>query len=170
MDPRVTGGKPEKFGDKFVHLLRYDVESVFWCMIWWSLLAQPIDRTKSDSDNDLDPTTWINLTAEEDQRYLNFIASNDHLPVHPKYAPIHALLDEMRIHLRVDLQHSKDKTRRDNPEYLCEVFQRLILNFLVDREDEQFLDLPKDEKNRNHGDLRKAPGATSTRIKGSKRT
>ena len=117
-------------------------------MLWSSLLAQPKDRT--DSGNDLNPTVWAVLTHEMDRRYWNFTHPYDHLPVHPMYAPIHILLDQMRAHLRVDLQYSEDKTRRDNPEYPYEVFQRVILNFLVEKEDEQFLDLPKDEKKRHH--------------------
>jgi hypothetical protein len=129
----------------FKHLLRYDAESVFWILLHWSILAQPAE---SKPKSIIPSSPWQNLTGLEDYRYRNFVNTLDEFPLHPEYLPMSKLLDNMRQHLKVDLKFAKDKVRRENPEYLHEVFQRLILNFMADPENLDFLELEKGVQDR----------------------
>jgi hypothetical protein len=131
---------------EFKHLLRYDAESVFWILLYWSILAQPAEnKTKGLI---IPSVHWANLTSLEDYRYSHFVNTSSPFPLHPEYLPMSKLLDNMRQHLRVDLKFAKDKVRRENPEYLHEVFQRLILNFMADPENLDFLELEKGVQDR----------------------
>jgi hypothetical protein len=54
----------------------------------------------------------------------------------------------MTLHLQGDLSFSQFDEKK-HPEYVHEVFQRLILNFLVANEREQFMDLKKSVNSRH---------------------
>lgn len=141
-ESEIIKAKGVTYGRKFEHILRYDVESVFWCMVWWLLQARP----EGSEQDKLQQKAWQNLIGAEDSRYDDYIVSRKRFPFHPDYIDISPLLESMREHLRIDLEFSKDKIKQKEPEYLCEVFQRLILNFLVEHRNAEFLWLPKDIK------------------------
>lgn len=147
-EEEILQAPAETFEAGFEHLLRYDAESVFWCMYWWLIQAKPKD-SQGNKLNSLDSLDWLNFIGvgdgDVDARY-GYVAVRKPFPLHPTYAPISRLLEKMAEHLRIDLKFSKDKIKSDNPEYLCEVFQRLILNFLVEHRQADFLRLPKDEQ------------------------
>ena len=119
----------------FQHKLRYDAESVFWLFVWWSLQIRPAGSTSEDF---LPTKCWNDLTSESDGRdafiYRNFPKG----VLHPDYQPLEALLKQMASHLKGD--HGLIQSRW-HPEYLHEVFQRLILEFLFANYDEEFMDL-----------------------------
>lgn len=142
--------KGEKRSDKdFEHLLRHDAESVFWCMVWWSIQVKP----KGSGRSELLQSYWTNLTDDQkDHRYHCYVNTTEPFPLHQDYGPVNELLDQMREYLKVDLKYSEDERKRNDPEYLCEVFQRLILNFLVEYQGSPFLTLERDAEFRKVGE------------------
>jgi hypothetical protein len=129
--------------EEFKHLLRYDAESVFWVILFWSTLAQP---ATSKTKNLIPSVKWQNLTGLHDLRYDNYVNTSAEFPLHPEYSPMSKLLEKMRQHLKCDLKFAK--VRREDPEYLHEVFQRLILNFMADPDNQEFLKLEKQLQDR----------------------
>jgi len=131
--------------EEFKHLLRYDAESVFWIILFWSILAQPAtSKTKSQ----ISSQAWQNFTGLQDMRYYVYVNTSLPIPLHPEFSPMSKLLENMREHLKCDLKFAKDEVRREHPEYLHEVFQRLILNFMADPDNQEFLKLEKDAQDR----------------------
>jgi hypothetical protein len=128
----------EADSSKFRHLLRYDAESVFWCLVWWCIQARP-DKVP---DEELSHAHWSTLIDNDDQmRDSTFISKFPRSCLHSYYSKLNELLDDMRKHLQGDLDLSELK--KGKPEYVHEAFQRLILNFLITYKDEAFMDLKK---------------------------
>jgi hypothetical protein len=126
----------EMGSSEFRHLLRYDAESVFWCLLWWCIQARP-DKVP---DEELSHARWSNLIDDDDQsRDTNFISKFPLDCLHSSYSQLAELLNNMRQHLQGDLDLSELK--KGKPEYLHEAFQRLIINFLITYKDEAFMDL-----------------------------
>jgi hypothetical protein len=124
--------------NEFRHLLRYDAESVFWCLMWWCIQAQP-----EGFPEDLSHEYWSNLTGVDDCRDSVFIVRFPKGCLHSAYGRLATLLNDMRKHLAGDLDFSDQKEGRGHPEYMHEVFQRLILNFLIANKNEPFMDLER---------------------------
>jgi len=61
-------------------------------------------------------------------------------------------MHDMSRHLQGDLKFSNDNEKK-NPEYIHEVFQRLILNFLVTNSGQLFMDLEKADNPRPVKDI-----------------
>jgi hypothetical protein len=124
----------------FKHLLRYDAESVFWYLLWCCVQAQPAGKL---SDDNIPHLVWANLTsASEDGRDAHFITRFPKRFLHPTYSELEPLLKRMSEHLRGDLLYANDKGRKTD-EYLHEVFQRLILNFLSANSTKDFMGTQK---------------------------
>jgi hypothetical protein len=144
--------------EEFKHLLRYDAESVFWIILFWSILAQPAtSKTKSQ----ISSQAWQNLTGLQDIRYYVYVNTSLPIPLHPEFSPMSKLLENMREHLKCDLKFAKDEVRREHPEYLHEVFQRLILNFMADPDNQEFLKLEKHVQDREVGPAVGGGGSSS---------
>jgi hypothetical protein len=134
----------------FSHQLRYDAESVFWLLLWWAIQAKPEGDTL-DKDR-IKNTHWNLLTntgeeeVEDPRSY--YILKFPKMICHAEYRELEILLRSMSIHLRGD--HGLVSSR-SHPEYLHEVFQRLIFEFLSKhgKAKSKFLTLKKSE------DLRK---------------
>jgi hypothetical protein len=94
--------------NEFRHLLRYDAESVFWCLMWWCIQAQP-----EGFPEDLSHEYWSNLTGVDDCRDGVFIVRFPKGCLHSAYRGLATLLDDMRKHLAGDLDFSDQKGGRD---------------------------------------------------------
>jgi hypothetical protein len=133
----VPEGK-EMDSSEFRHLLRYDAESVFWCLLWWCIQARP-DKVP---DEQLSLMHWSALIGDSNHsRDANFISHFSMDCLDSSYSQLAELLDNMRKHLQGDLDLSELK--KGKPEYVHEAFQRLIINFLITYKDEAFMDLKK---------------------------
>ncbi|PVF98016.1 hypothetical protein CPB86DRAFT_826005 [Serendipita vermifera] len=131
----------------FKHKLRYDAESVFWLLLWWSMQAKPLeDKAVGDCIKQL---YWVPFTAEQDGRSF-FIDSIKRGTCHPQYGPLEELLGSMAAQLKGDLEMIEESDIRAHEEYLHEAFQRLILEFLFKhlKAKSEFLTLEKDVKRR----------------------
>ncbi|PVF98010.1 hypothetical protein CPB86DRAFT_390372 [Serendipita vermifera] len=139
--------KKPKSVEVFQHKLRYDAESVFWLLLWWSMQAKPLyDRAVSDR---IKHSHWVNFTAENDERRF-FIDGISPGTCHPDYEPLETLLSSMAEQLKGDPEILDDSDIRKHDEYLHEAFQRLIFDFLSEhlKAQSEFLTLEKSEKRR----------------------
>jgi hypothetical protein len=127
----------------FRHRLRYDAESIFWLLLWWTTLACP--ETDTDSEYRFEPANiWKLFTCgddEVDERSMLLFPVPSKL-VHPDYKSLIPLLQAMAYQLPGDPDASDDLLKKDE-EYLHEVFQRLVLEFLIENYDAEFLNLKK---------------------------
>ena len=130
----------------FKHKLQYDAESVFWLLLYWAIRACPADDT-SPASKKIAKRYWSALTDTPDEvgweprddfifppPYLSFFRG----AVHPVYQPLETLLENMAKQLRGDHEQVPDDSRKKD-DYLHEVFQRLILNFLFTHDDKSFM-------------------------------
>ncbi|PVF98075.1 hypothetical protein CPB86DRAFT_759228 [Serendipita vermifera] len=138
LEERLQEFKPNEYMSKhqkfptpiqpFQHKLRYDAESVFWLLLWWSMQVKPEnDTTNVDT---IKKSHWSAFTGgvDSDDPRKFFIGTDFPEGVcHPKYQALEELLDLMADQLRGDHSLLED---RDRDEYLHEAFQRLIFDFL----------------------------------------
>jgi hypothetical protein len=112
----------------FRHRLHHDAESVFWLLVWWCIHAKP--EFNNDKNDLITSSHWGNLTggSDSDDPRIYFIGGQAFPPVcHAEYQPLETLLELMSKQLRAAPELLPD---RDQDEYLHEVFQRLIFDFL----------------------------------------
>lgn len=127
--------------ENFQHLLRYDAESVFWFTLSWCIEAQPAE--KSVPEEKIPSDIWSPLVGSAEARDARFIARFPKPSfLHSSYVRLATLLKEMSLYLKGDLDFST-KPERQNPEYTHEALQRVLLNFLVQNDAEEFMDYPK---------------------------
>ncbi|KIM20978.1 hypothetical protein M408DRAFT_305794 [Serendipita vermifera MAFF 305830] len=132
----------------YEHRLCYEAESLFWNLLYWVMSAQPEmplggeeEATKLGFSTILHLNLWGGLTGELDLRHKFFITARmDKEAFHPAYSPLYDLLEMMRQCLKCDLELF-GKTSAIHPEYLHDVFQRLIINFLAEHYDKPFINL-----------------------------
>ena len=118
------------------HELHHDAESAFWLLVWWVVnAAAPTD----DRTSEIPIGLWAAFVdTKADNRPWN-IASDC---LDPAYAPLSELLDQLGQALESDLHWATD-TPYTHPEFLHEVFQRHILNFIFENRDKSFMKLAK---------------------------
>ncbi|PVF98015.1 hypothetical protein CPB86DRAFT_705832 [Serendipita vermifera] len=132
-----------KLLEPFHHKLRYDAESVFWLLLWWCMLAKP------SGDQNLED--FISIC-----RWYSFTGITSSLcrvirgTLHAEYKPLESLLQSMVNHLAGDYDILDDSDIRKHDEYLHEVFQRLIFDFLSEHleGESEFLTLKKSSHRR----------------------
>jgi hypothetical protein len=134
----IEEASADSHGRQWRHELGHDAESVFWLFFYWALGVQP---TKS-KDEPVDLATWANLTGTAKHR-TSLIRSLavEVLPgtTHSFYRPLWPLITDFASILVVDRHWLEDSNIRNEPEYINEAFQRLILRFILDHRDEEFM-------------------------------
>ena len=129
----------------FKHLLRYDAESVFWYLLWCCVQAKPANNS---SGNEISHLIWSALTDDDDGRDAYFVKAFPRGFLHPAYRDLEPLLESMSLHLQGDISFANDEGRKED-EYLHEVFQRLILNFLSAKWTKDFMRIQKHKQPRD---------------------
>ncbi|PVF93615.1 hypothetical protein CPB86DRAFT_789947 [Serendipita vermifera] len=133
--------------------LRYEAESLFWVLLFWCMTAQPNRQPEWEDTVDkrfcktLPRSLWWTLIEAHDNRNNTFVLDFSKSCLHPAYSSFYGLLQEMRQQLILDPEFAENMLKRE-PEYLHEVMQRLIINFLVENADEAFMDLERSSKQR----------------------
>jgi len=93
----------------------------------------------------IDPDTWTSLLGNFKSRerlvLVLGLSSHDRPDnlTHPVYEPLWPLIRSLAAILRVDRHWLPENDVRKRPEYICEAFQRLILEFIVSNRDEDFM-------------------------------
>ncbi|PVF98017.1 hypothetical protein CPB86DRAFT_873657 [Serendipita vermifera] len=151
--PKMHKHDKSKSPNFFQHKLRYDAESVFWVLLWWSMQAKPLkDKTTNDF---ITQSNWNNFTGGVDSKDTrdHFIQLQDGVSgvCHPQYEPLEELLRDMVEQLKGDPEVLDDSDIRKHDEYLHEAFQRLIFDFLSRhrKAKSEFLMLEKSLKRRH---------------------
>ena len=135
----VETASPDSINRQWRHELDHDAESVFWLLLFWAVGAQPVqgDITKVST------FTWASSTGNVSDRahFLEGLArgriKSDIINSH--YEPLMPLLSDLAAILVVDRHRLDDSETRNDPEYVPEAFQRLILSFILENAKKEFM-------------------------------
>jgi hypothetical protein len=120
------------------HELDHDTESVFWLLLYWLVGAQPENAEEQQIDHGI----WSGLTGNIRDRVGLVDRRTLAGATHSVYEPLCPLLDRLAQILNVDrnwLKSIKPSDPRGHPAYVNEAFQRLILQFIVDHRNDEFM-------------------------------
>ncbi|KAF8325417.1 uncharacterized protein EI90DRAFT_3019063 [Cantharellus anzutake] len=132
--PLAAGG-----GHDWRHELDHDAESVFWLLVYWAMVVQPLQR--QGPSEYVDPATWTSLIGAANHRGALVTSLARGLDItHSMYKPLHTLISKLAAILIVDRHWLPESDVRNDPEYINEAFQRLILQFILDHHHETFMD------------------------------
>ena len=137
------------------HELRHDAESVFWLLVWWIVNATPDGCT-----SEMPVGLWgplVDITV--DARQLDIPSSG----LDPAYALLSELLHQLGKALVHDLHWATD-TPYTHPEFLHEVFQRHILNFIFENQNKNFMRLAKADRLRTPANVTMNPSLSAPQI------
>jgi len=126
--------------DGWRHELDHDVESVFWLLLYWAMVMQP---AKGPPGEDIDSGSWSSLlgNAKARERLVLVLSSGDQPDdlIHSVYEPLWPLISKLAATILVDRHWLPTRDVRKSPVYLCEAFQRLILQFIDSNRNEDFM-------------------------------
>jgi hypothetical protein len=116
--------------------------------------------TGTDEDAGIDASFWSLLLGDFMAReHLVSLLSTGRLPknlVHSDYEPLRPLISSLAAILVIDSHWLPESNVRKRPEYTCEAFQRLILQFIDSKRSEKFMTYRVSDK------LRKVIGAAES--------
>ncbi|KAG9040550.1 hypothetical protein FS837_000490 [Tulasnella sp. UAMH 9824] len=146
----------------WTHELDHDVESVFWLMFYWALSARP----KEHPNEPINPATWNSLIGEAREREILIHGLSAGLTptgtVHSAFSPLMDLISSLAGVLRLDRHWLKDSDPINDPEYIVEVFQRLVLQFILDNRSKAFMEIEVHPKRREITKTPQTMGLSST--------
>jgi len=121
------------------HELEHDAESVFWLLLYWAIIVQPQGGEKES----IRPNLWTGLVgnAKERNRLVRSLAQDSDV-THSFFNPLSPLIEQLAAILVVDRHWLETSDERNQPEYINEAFQRLILQFILDNHDKDFMKHP----------------------------
>jgi hypothetical protein len=142
----------------FQHKLDHDGESGVWSFFWWCILAFPENETQVP----ISVVDWAALLPQydgdrtglpnydmRDTVLHSFIDRKKVL--HPGYGGLLDLCQSIAYAIFPDY-HWAEGGVRQLPDFVHEILQRIILNFVVENKDAPFMDKKKANKNRKvHG-------------------
>jgi hypothetical protein len=141
VDPRKLKNQPQD--DRWRHELDHDVESVFWLLLYWAMVMQPAQPEGHQIGEYIHLPSWTSLLGNfKDREHLVLGLSSGDQPdnlTHPVYAPLWPLISNLAAILVVDRRWLSGPTARKCPVYICEAFQRSILQFIVSNRDKDFM-------------------------------
>ena len=121
------------------HELDHDVESVFWLLLYWAMVAQP----EGAPGECINSESWSGLLKDFKARdRLVVVLSSGEMPdnlIHSVYKPLWPLISSLADVLLIDRHWIPELNVRKRPEYICEAFQRLIIKFIVENRDKDFM-------------------------------
>ena len=137
-DPRKL--KNQSQDDGWRHELDHDVESVFWLLLYWAMVMQPAEGPPGGY---IDLASWTSLLGNfwHRQSLVSWLSSGDPPTnlTHSVYEPLCPLIGDLAAILVVDRHWLEESDVRKRPEYICEAFQRLILQFIDSNRHEDFM-------------------------------
>ena len=143
------------------HELDHDAESAFSLLVSWVLGAQPVQCPKET----LDARTWASLMGEVKSRIglINDLTDTElEGATHSFYRPVWPLLNALASILVVDRLWLEETDTRNDPEYVCEAFQRLIFQFILDHRNKEFMTHKVDRHHRDIEQIPQIPSLTAT--------
>ena len=139
IDPEAVDDEPH---DGWRHELEHDAESVFWLILYWAMVMQPENCPKEN----IDMTSWSTLNGDYMNREFlitliqNLPESDSHGLTHSFYNPLLPLIKDLATILVIDSHWLAESDPQKDPCYITEVFQRLILQFIINNRGKEFMD------------------------------
>ncbi|KAF7775674.1 hypothetical protein Agabi119p4_4067 [Agaricus bisporus var. burnettii] len=140
----------------FQHKLAHDAESSIWSAVWWSIRASPEDG----EEDPIDIGHWSSLMPryddpqakwpKKDGRNLvlfGFMHPGQEYILHRGYSDLVGLLRSIAYAIYPDYHWAADPIR-ERPEFVHEILQRIILDFVFENKDAPFMDRKKADKSR----------------------
>ncbi len=148
------------------HELEHDAESIFWLFLYWAIMVQP---QRGEKELIL-PSLWTALVgnAKERNRLVRSLAQDpddDFSDVtHSFFNPLLPLIEQLAAILVVDRHWLEKSDERNQPEYVNEAFQRLILQFILDNRGKDFMEHPVNSRLREAQRSPKAEKKSTTTL------
>jgi hypothetical protein len=140
ISPHKPKNQPQDNGGG--HELDHDVESVFWLLLYWAMVAQPA-QPEGRSRGYIHSSSWGSLIGDFKARERLVVGLSSGEPpdnlTHPAYNPLWPLISNLAAILVVDRHWLPESSARKRPDYICEAFQRSILQFIVLHRYEDFM-------------------------------
>jgi hypothetical protein len=124
------------------HDLDHEAESVFWVLVYWLMAASPVNLPEEK----IGKGAFTNFTGDNDERD-DLISGNMKGLAHSHFKAVMPLIKSMAGILQTDRFWLPKDDPRNHPEYVGEAFQRLVLDFLGQHHDDEFMDHEIDPKN-----------------------
>jgi hypothetical protein len=138
VDPRKL--KNQSQDDGWRHELDHDVESVLWLLLYWAMVMQPAEGPPGGYIN---AHSWTGLLGNFNNRGGLLALLSSRAPLlnltHSVYEPLCPLISDLAAILVVDRHWLPESNVRKSPKYICEAFQRLILQFIDSNHNEDFM-------------------------------
>src|SRR5258706_1418760 len=152
----ATSGKIDKASLcslPWTHELRHDGKSMFWLLAWWAIHLRPKPSKSSKSSKPSPPSKIqsaiygnlndVDLETKIDNRGAFLDTLTKKVPwLDPAYRELEPLFLQMAHTLTGDLYWANGQMK--NADFLHEVLQRIILNFLMKNQTNGFMVLEKD--------------------------
>jgi hypothetical protein len=103
-------------------------------LLYWLVGAQP----ENEVEEPIAASFWTGLTGSAASR-IDLLQGRLSGATHSFYQPIRPLLIKLARILNVDRHWVESSDPRNDPGYINEAFQRLILQFIVDHRNEKFM-------------------------------
>jgi hypothetical protein len=116
------------------HELDHDTESLFWVLLYWVTGAQPENEEKEL----IGASFWPRLTGSVDDR-IDLLQGRIIGATHSVYRPIWPLLQKLADIISVDGHWVEASDPRKDPGYINEACRRLILQFILEHRNENFM-------------------------------
>jgi hypothetical protein len=127
----------DNINPRWRHELDHDTESMFWLLLYWVVCTQP--EEKESKEEYIDNQIWSSLMGQAMNRILLIRSRTLNCATHSVYKPLCPLLNKLAGILDVDRHWLESSDPRNDPGYLNEAFQRLILKFILDNRDQTFM-------------------------------
>ncbi|KAJ8519769.1 hypothetical protein ONZ45_g3308 [Pleurotus djamor] len=143
LQPRVDRFPPsashalpqEQTAKPWRHDLEHDAESVFWVMFYWLIAAHP----EGKQPEPIPLFAWYAFTGNWKARDKFIATEVDADPFHSFFEPVAVLMDGVASVVAPDRSWLSEQDPRNHPEYALEGFQRLILSFVLQNKDKDFM-------------------------------
>ena len=124
--------------DGWRHELEHDSESVFWLLLYWAMVVQPEDCPEET----IHSPSWGNLLGDSGDRQTFTEMLSKRTPTnltHSFYEPLRPLIMDLADILVIDRRWLPASDPRNDLYYLNEAFRRLIIKFMIDNKNEEFM-------------------------------
>ena len=135
IDPEVVD---DKSCDGWRHELKHDAESIFWLILYWAMVVQP----KKCPWENINTASWSNLNGNYKKRetlIMNLSYSDSEGLTHLFYNPLLPLIKDLATIILIDSHWFPESDPQKDPCYITEVFQHLILQFIINNHGQEFM-------------------------------
>lgn len=130
------------------HELYHDAESIFWIIFYWFMVSNPEHGDKPATEQ-ISPDSWFSFKDTDGCGKRDLLLSNlssvadieNTRTIHSKFSPAFLLLQTLAHAVYPGPYYLPDNDSRTRPDFIPELFQREILNFIIANKDQEFMNL-----------------------------